>query len=201
MELTRESYVADVVAFIQHANPDGRVHLVGQSMGAHTAMLVAGQRPDLIDSLVLLECDAGSGTPEGVAAMERFFASWPVPFATRAAARTFLGDSALATAWVQALERRDDGFRPRFDPDIMSSCMEFVALGYDTQWEAVKAPTTVIYAEHGMFTEGQKQAFIAQRPGTSRVDLPGAGHDAHLDRFEAWMQHLGDLLKKPQNGF
>lgn len=198
-ELTRESFVEDVVALIERVSPEGTVHLVGQSMGAHTAMLVAARRPELIDSLVLLEGDAGAGASEGIVAMERFFASWPVPFATRADAQAFLGDSALAAAWVKALERQDDGFRPRFDPDIMSTCMGFVAQGYDTEWAAVEAPTIVMYAEHGMFTEEQKQAFIARRPVTQRVDLAGAGHDAHLDSFGVWMQHLGDFLQEHEN--
>lgn len=59
-DVSRRAYVQDVVSLMGHVSPDAPVHLVGQSMGAHTAMLVAAFRPDLVQSLLLLEGDAGS---------------------------------------------------------------------------------------------------------------------------------------------
>jgi pimeloyl-ACP methyl ester carboxylesterase len=62
-DLSREAFVADVVHVIESA-AGGPVALVGQSMGGHTAMLVAAKRPDLVSKLVLLESGAGGGSPE-----------------------------------------------------------------------------------------------------------------------------------------
>src|SRR5699024_4134871 len=53
-DLGRAAYVADVVGVIESV-VGGPVALVGQSMGGHTAMLVAAVRPDLVGRLVLLE--------------------------------------------------------------------------------------------------------------------------------------------------
>jgi len=103
-ELSRDAYVQDVVSVVERISPGVPVHLVGQSMGAHTAMLVAACRPDLIASLVLLEADAGSGCEEDATEVGRFFAAWPAPFPTRESARRFLGGSPIAKAWVNALE-------------------------------------------------------------------------------------------------
>ncbi|MBP2414659.1 pimeloyl-ACP methyl ester carboxylesterase [Arthrobacter stackebrandtii] len=195
-DLSREAYVQDVVALIDHVSPGQPVHLVGQSMGAHTAMLVAAARPDLVASLAMLEVDAGSGSSDDAAALGRYFAGWPVPFASRSAAQAFLGESPVAGAWVSALERRDGGLWPRFDADIMESCIRAVGVPRWDEWAAVKARTLVIYAENGMFTEAQKTGFVGHRRGTLRIDLPNAGHDAHLDQCEPWTEALQAYLSE-----
>jgi pimeloyl-ACP methyl ester carboxylesterase len=51
-DISREAFVADVVHVIETAVA-APVALVGQSMGGHTAMLVAAKRPDLVSRLVL----------------------------------------------------------------------------------------------------------------------------------------------------
>lgn len=193
-DVSRDSFVQDVVALIAHVSHDSPVHLVGQSMGAHTAMLVAAARPDLIDSLVLLESDAGSGTLDDAVGLGEFFASWPVHFTDDAEALAFLGDSPIAAAWVKSLERRNDGLWPRFDADIMESCIRHVMRPRWDEWVSVRARTLVVYADGGMFTEAHKQEFVSRRPGTLRADLANASHDAHLDQLEGWIRILTRFL-------
>ena len=53
-DTSREAFVSDVVRVIDNEQA-APVDLVGQSMGAHTAMLLAASRPDLVRRLVLLE--------------------------------------------------------------------------------------------------------------------------------------------------
>ena len=57
-DLTRDAFVNDTIAVIEHADA-GPVVLVGQSMGAHTAMLTAARRPDLVSQLILIEGGLG----------------------------------------------------------------------------------------------------------------------------------------------
>lgn len=198
LDLSRDAFVQDVVALIEDVSRGRPVHLVGQSMGAHTAMLVAAARPDLVASLVMLEGHAGSGSTEDASALGRYFASWPVPFADEAAAREFLGELPIAGAWVAAMECRDDGLWPRFDADIMENCIRNVMEPRWDEWAAVQARTLVVYGDKGMFSEDQKAAFVGRRPGTSRIDLAGASHDAHLDQFGPWIEalrgHLAESL-------
>ncbi|WP_083508702.1 alpha/beta fold hydrolase [Arthrobacter alpinus] len=197
-DVSRDAFVQDVVALIAYVSPGAPVHLAGQSMGAHTAMLVAAARPDLIDSLVLLESDAGSGSLEDAAKLGAFFASWPVPFADAAAALAFLGDSPVASAWVKSMQMRDNGLWPRFDSDVMERCIRHVMQPRWDDWISVQSRALVVYADGGMFTEAQKQEFVSRRPGTIRVDLQNASHDAHLDQFEAWMDALRGFLNVTQ---
>lgn len=155
-DVSRDAHVQDAVALIGHVSPDAPVHLVGQSMGAHTAMLIAAARPDLIESLVLLEGDAGSGSLDDAVGLGTFFAGWPVPFVDDAGALAFLGGSPIAAAWVKSLEPRDGGLWPRFDADIMESCIRAVMEPRWDEWVSVQARTLVVYADGGMFTEAQK---------------------------------------------
>lgn len=190
---SRAAFVDDVVRVIE-AEFDVPVAVVGQSMGSHTAMLVAAARPDLVNQLVILEGDAGAGTSANCRKLGRFFHSWPAPFPDRDSARRFLGDGPLAVAWTADLEHRADGLYPRFDPDVMVASIEAVATPRWPEWERVSAPTVVVYAENGMFTDTQKAEFVRRGRDVVRVDIPGASHDAHLDATDAWTRTLQDFL-------
>lgn len=192
-ELSRLAFVDDVVRVIE-AEWREPVDLVGQSMGAHTAMLVAAHRPELIRRLVMLEGDAGGGSADDRAAIGSFFRSWPVPFADRAEAHAFLGDGALARAWIADLEQRSDGLHPRFHADVMVRTLEGMSAPNRSEWESVSAPTLVVYADGGMFTEEQKADFVARGRRVARRDLVRASHDAHLDAFDEWIAVLGPFL-------
>ncbi len=192
-DLSREAFVADVAHVIESA-VGGPVALVGQSMGAHTAMLVAAKRPDLVTKLVLLESSAGSSSADESMQLGEFFRSWPVPFSTRAAAKEFLGDGPLQKAWVSDLEEREDGYWPRFSPDVMLGTMDGLMRPRWAEWDAVAAPTLVVYGEEGMFSAEERAEFVTRGHNVRRVDIPRASHDAHLDATGAWITALKSFL-------
>lgn len=194
VDTSRQAFVDDVIRVIE-AEGLGVIDLVGQSMGAHTAMLATASRPNLVRRLVLLECNAGGGTPEEAEAIGDYFRSWDVPFATRESARAALGDSPLSLAWVAELEERQNGLYPRFDPEVMTRTLAAVMSPRWDEWESITTPTLVVYAEHGMFTDKQKNHFIERGRNVSRVDLTGASHDAHLDAFDQWIDALRSFIK------
>lgn len=193
VDLSRAAFVDDVVRVIE-AETGQPVVLVGQSMGAHTAMLVAAARPDLVQRLVLLEGNQGGGSVDEAEAIGAFFRSWPVPFRDRAAARAALGDGPLERAWVDDLAQRPDGMHPRFDPEVMQAIAVTMNEPRWAQWEGIQLPALVIYADGGMFTEAQKLEFVRRGRNARRVDLPNASHDAHLDSFDAWVDALKTFL-------
>lgn len=198
-DLSHEAFVSDVVAVIEELVPGRRATLVGQSMGAHTAFLVAVERPDLIESLVMLEGHvAGSDDPAEAAGLGRYFASWPTPFADEAAAHTFLGDGAIVDSWVADLEVTPGGLCPRFHADIMERAIAAVHEPRWAEWESLQVPTLAIFAEHSMFSPAAKDELIRRRPETARVDLAGGSHDAHLDAFDEWISVLRHWLSRGQ---
>ncbi|WP_035929457.1 alpha/beta fold hydrolase [Kocuria rosea] len=194
-ETGRRAFVDDVVAVLDVVAPAQPVVLVGQSMGAHTAVLTAAAHPDRVAGLVLLEADVNGGDPVKAAAVGKFFRSWPVPFASRAEATAFLGTTALARAWAADLEPTDEGYRPRFHADVMQAILEAMHVPRWDEWAAVRAPTTVVFAAESMFTPVRQDAFVAARPGTRRIDLSGGTHDAHLDASEGWIAVLREALE------
>lgn len=192
-DTSRDAFVADAARVI--AAESGRpVDLVGQSMGAHTAMLLAAAHPSLLRRLVLLECDAGGTASNEHLGLEDYLRSWPVPFPDRAAAAEWIGGGPLARAWASDLEERDAGLYPRFDAGVMGEVMSTLAAPRWQEWDRVCAPTLVVYAEKGMFSEDQKTEFLSHGRNVRRIDLAGASHDAHLDAFEAWVAALTSFL-------
>lgn len=194
-DLSRQAFVADVVRVLEAFCPGQKCVLVGQSMGAHTAFLTAAARPDLIDRVVLLEGHAaGSDDPREAAALGRFFASWPIPFPSEAAARAHLGEEAIVGAWVADLEARPDGLWPRFDADIMEHTITAVHEPRWAEWEALAVPTLAVFAAESMFSAQDRNELIRRRPATHRADLSAGSHDAHLDAFEEWVRVLRGWL-------
>ncbi|MFY7067791.1 alpha/beta fold hydrolase [Nocardiopsis changdeensis] len=195
-DVSRSAFVADAAAVAERV-ARGPVRLVGQSMGAHTALLTAAARPDLVERLVLLEGHpAGGEGPEGAARIGAFFASWPLPFPDRAAARAFLGSDVLSRAWAADLAEGPDGLRPRFDADVMEAVVAAADEPRWAEWEGVAAPTLAVFADLGIFSDAQKDEMIARRPATVRADLDTA-HDAHLEDPGAWFSLLRGFLSAP----
>lgn len=195
-DVSRQAFVDDVVRVIEALAPAGRVVLIGQSVGAHTAFLTAHQRPDLVRQLIMLEGHvAGSENAEDSIRLGAYFRSWPIPFASARDAREALGDSALTDAWIADMEVTGDGLRPRFDADVMERTIRAVHEPRWAEWESLTVPTVAIFAELGMFSPEQKDELIRRRPQTMRLDLAGATHDAHLDAFEVWIAALREVTE------
>jgi pimeloyl-ACP methyl ester carboxylesterase len=197
-DLSRQAFVGDVVTVIEQLLPGQRATLVGQSMGAHTAFLTAAGRPDLVDRLVMLEGHvAGDDRPQRATELGDYFGSWPVPFADADVARGFLGESPLTEAWIDDFEPTPEGLRPRFDADVMQQAIAAVGESRWAEWESLTVPTLAVFADRGMFSAAQQGELFRRRPDTRRADLPGAGHDAHLDAFDSWIGVLRAYLLEP----
>jgi pimeloyl-ACP methyl ester carboxylesterase len=184
-----------VVRVIEELAGGGPVALVGQSMGAHTAMLTAARHPELVSRLVMLEGGVGGSVDDYPTRLGKWFASWPVPFPSRAAAVEFLGATSLARAWAEDLEQRADGYWPRFDADIMEAAIRPVAETAQWQsWQTVRAPTLLVRAAESRMPDEEIARMRELRPEVELVTIPDSGHDAHLDQPEAWRALLGEFL-------
>jgi pimeloyl-ACP methyl ester carboxylesterase len=194
--LSREAFVEDCAAAIRHIGL-GPVTLVGQSMGASTAMLTAAAHPDLARSLVIIEGspdgpDTLDPDPDGARQIGESLKAWPVPFPDPAAARSFFESRGFdPAAWIAGLESRTDGLWPRWNADALVACMaDLQSRNYWTQWRSIQAPTLVIFGEHGIFPSGHGEDIVQELPGATLVTVPDAGHDVHLDAPAAWVEAL-----------
>jgi pimeloyl-ACP methyl ester carboxylesterase len=191
-DLSRSAFVDDVLAVL-----DEPVTLVGQSMGAQTAMMVAAARPDLVHALVMLEGGVGGSTEDYPSELGEWFRGWPVPFASPAAAVEFLGGTPMAEAWGRDLESRADGWWPRFDPDVMETTIRAVAdVARWDEWQSITVPTLLVRGGLNKVDEQELGRQLELRPEVEQAVIAEAGHDAHLDQPAAWISVLKDFLAR-----
>jgi pimeloyl-ACP methyl ester carboxylesterase len=126
VDVSRAAHVADAAAVIERTGR-GPTAVVGQSLGGHTALLLAASRPELVSRLVVVEASpAGdpAGAAEAASAIETALRSWPVPFADHSDAITFftarfgsaLEPEALATNISCKWESRTQRYPPARPP-------------------------------------------------------------------------------------
>jgi pimeloyl-ACP methyl ester carboxylesterase len=196
-DMSRSAYVEDVVAVIQELELDDVV-LVGQSLGGHTAMLTAATHPELVRALVMVEAGPGTAEPDPREKVRigEWLASWPVPFPSPAVAAGFFGGGPVGAGWAAGLEEREDGWWPRFEPALMAdSLTELTQRSFRHEWEQVACPTLVVLAESGIIPSEEVYAMTRTRPGTVMVQVPGAGHDLHLEAPDMLHTALTDFLE------
>jgi len=194
--VSRASYVADVVALIQELDLSPVV-LAGQSLGGHTAMLVAAQRPAMVRALVLAEAGPGGPDTDGPARVGRWLDSWPVPFTSADAAVEFFGGGRAGRGWAAGLQACADGWRPRFDRDVMvESLAENARRSYWPEWQQVRCPTLLVRGEHGIIPPEHASEMVRRgRAVTVVADIPGAGHDVHLENPAAIARAMREFLR------
>ncbi len=197
-DVSRDAYTDDAAAAIRELGL-GPVTLVGQSMGASTAMLTAARYPDLVSRLVVIEVspdgpEPPERSPAAAVQIGKSLSRWPVPFADRAAARQFFENEGFdAEAWSAGLEDRGGQLWPRFEIDTMVACIaDLQSRSYWTPWRSIRCPTLLVFGEHGMLDPEHRQQVARELPGCDLVTIPKAGHDVHLDAPQAWVQAFFD---------
>lgn len=206
-DVSRAAYVADVRAVCEQLGLHRPV-LVGQSLGGHTAMLTAAAHPGLVRGLVMVEAGAAAADPGTPDEIGGWLDSWPLPFPSQAAARTFLTEQGLnGEAWAAGLEQRADGWYPCFERSVMVAAIsENSTRDWWPQWRQVRCPALLVIAEKGSVPPAESRRMLAlaalsttRSSTTTAVSVPGTGHDVHLDRPAALNTLLSHFLSTVAN--
>ncbi len=201
-DVSPEAHLDDVAALVRELGLD-RVIVVGQSLGANLAFLLAARRPELVRGLVVAEgCPEADPQGEGAAAIRRWLEAWPAPFADSSAALKFFGGPSLyAEAWAGGLERREGGWWPRFEVEVMVRTLrEATAAEHWEEWERIRCPTLVIRAGQGFFTRALLESMAERLAGCRYAEIDDARHDLHLDRPVRWRELLTGFLGELERG-
>ena len=168
--------------------------LIGHSLGGQRALMLAGEQPDLVRALVVVDSGPARGDDETVEAVADYFDAWPKPFPSREAAIDhFGGPSLLAEMWADGLEERDGGFWPRWDAEVMTRTIgEAFGRDYWEQWEAIRCPTLAVRAE---VPKSEFEEMAERLTSVQIVELDGAKHDLHLDRPRDWNRAVIQFLE------
>ncbi len=199
-DVSRQAHIADSAFAIEQLGLAPAV-VIGHSLGGQAAMLLADEHPELVRSVVI--ADGGPGDHEdakgigaAVSYIEASLRRWPVPFATREDAIAHFGGPGLrAEVWTDGLEQREGGLWPRFDIDVIVRTLR-AALEYPTwqAWERIASPLLLARAENGIFTARQAREMADRSRNVELVEIPGAGHDLHLDRPAQWRATVETFL-------
>jgi pimeloyl-ACP methyl ester carboxylesterase len=159
---TRDEYVADALALID----SGPVTLIGQSLGGHTAFLVAARRPDLVERLVVIEASPERG-PEGPDRVRQALLANPAPYGTD------------------------------LDPDAAAAALaEIAEHDFWTEWAQLRCPVLVVRGEKGDLPREVAERMCGQLESARLVEIPGAGHDVHLDEPAALAEAIEGFVQE-----
>lgn len=180
-DVSRAAFVDDLVTVIEQLHL-GPVGLVGQSMGAHTALLAAAARPDLVSRLVLIEGGVGGGGPGASDDVITWFKEWPIPFTDKTAAIDYFGGDRLGRGWADGLADTSAGLVPRFDVEVMHQAILAVhSEDRWNEWSAIRQPVLLVKAGDGYLSQAEADRMLATNPHARLVTVDGTGHDVHLE--------------------
>ncbi|MEU0172873.1 alpha/beta hydrolase [Streptomyces massasporeus] len=175
---TRAAHVQDALTLIEVLGL-APVTLLGQSLGGHTAMLLAASHPQPVTSLILIEAGPAGPSPDLPAQVATWLDSWPTPFTSLEEAEAFL----CHEAWTRTLIQREDGWHPTWDrATIIASVAELATTAYGEEWSRITCRTLLIQGEHGTMRPEEPATMLAHRPDTVTVRIPGAAHGVHVEQ-------------------
>lgn len=194
-DTSSEAQVADAALAVDRLGGKASV-VIGQSLGGCTAIRLAARYPDRVSALIVADAGLGADGPDEIDETVAAIASWPTPFASLETATEFFGGAGIAAAaWAGGLERGEDGWWPRFDPDVLHRVL---AGANDRplreEWSSVACPALVVRAGDGMLGEDEARAMASLNPNARLASIEGAAHDLHLDRPAEWRAIVEDFL-------
>jgi len=164
-DVSPRAHVADA-AFVIEQRGLVPATVIGQSYGALTAFLLAAERPDLVERLVVAEA-----TPDA-------------------------GDEEIVTGFVQALREDPtaEWAKGVTDVDVLVDTLR-AANAEDRWaiWARIRCPTLVVRGEHGEVTRDEAQRMVGALPDARVKEIPQAGHNVHLDQPERWNAALAEF--------
>ena len=183
--IATERFVEEAVAVLE-AHADGPAAVVGHSMGGLHAWCLAAARPDLVRALVV-EDMAPDFRGRTLGPWEPWLESWPTEFADEAAVDALVGPIA-GQYFRESFDQipGSGGYRLHGHMDVWCAiAAQWGERDYWAQWEAVRAPTLLVEAAHGVTPEGQMREMASRNPHARHmvVDAGHLAHDAEPDQF------------------
>lgn len=183
-------------------------HLVGHSMGGRNAMVFANLYPHKVRTLTIEDT-----SPEMDPTMSQYYENMlghiPTPFSDKLAVKNFFENefkknfpsqeppTVLGTFLQANLEEKEDG---RYDWRFSKQAIiQIVREGhYKDRWLEVssfKMPVLLFRGEKSHILKQETfEKMLAINPNIQGVELAGAGHWVHYEKFEEFVQHFRQFV-------
>lgn len=197
---------ADAVAATVRASfaADGRVNLVGHSMGGKTAMMLALRHPDLVDRLVVVDISPSSNddTGRGSGEFEHLLgalASVDLSAVTRRGEADGLlvekiPNSTTRGFLLQNLRQGDNGYRWQANLDLLRRDLALIG-DWPTTDDVFDRPVLWMAGERSDYVgDADEDQMRRLFPRTRLLTVKGAGHWIHSEKPEAFVSALRVFL-------
>ncbi len=179
------AFVADALQTVR--NLGGRVHLVGHSMGARVAILLAARYPQLLHSVAVVDIGP-EASKANIEATTRSFTARPERFANSAEAIAFTFRSRTPTdverdVFLARLRTEGDGTVTWYSSraSLVACVSRQRSRSYWREWRAITVPA--LYVHGGKSNEVPvplADRMRAMNPAVNFLRLDGVGHNVPL---------------------
>lgn len=180
----------------------GPVHLVGHSMGGKVAMAVACRSPMLLRSLVVVDIAPKAYAPrwgKEFAAMNALdVGNLDSRQAAEQALEPAVPDWAFRKFLLTNLERRETGgFRWSVNLPVLEAALPVLFASPLALDEQFTGPTLFLRGELSDYiTERDPEAIRRHFPAGELETIPGAGHNVHFEKPEAFVEAVTRFWKQ-----
>ncbi len=209
-------YYADLDCLLDHYSGDKPARVVGHSMGANIASMIAGVRPERIAQLVML--DFLGLKPQNHADVPAAMASWLNAIQEQPQLRTYPDHASLARRLMATNPRLDEKkaaflsravSRIRLDGHVEMACdpwhkipspMPYRAEDAKATWRRIEAPVLMLIADQGYvhqrFGEDPEEfrSRIESFSNVQVVTISDSGHNVQHDQPEQIAKALEGFL-------
>lgn len=171
---TRDDYLGDVEALLNHLNLDQPVVLLGNSLGGVNAYQFAARHPERIRALIIEDIGVE------IAVDVTFSLAWKGIFKSRDELSQHVGPRFLGTL-QDSFRETEQGWRLAFNPEELVVSNQLLQGDHWKDWLASPCPALLIRgAESRLTTDEHMKQMAVRRPNTHLKTLEG-GHVCHLD--------------------
>ena len=194
---TFDLLVADVIGLFDALSIDKAV-FAGVSMGGMTALGLVEQHPDRVRAVAPCDCSSASTDASRL--------QWEERIATaRQGGMTPLVDSTLTRWFPSALTPDAPAFIPKVrlmilntpPAGFMGCCGALADFNYQPGLASIRKPVLVIVGTKDQMLAGSRQIH-ADIPGSTIVELEGAGHLSNIDQPAAYNRALEGFIGELQ---
>jgi len=185
---TRDDYIGDLEAFIDHLGVSGSV-LLGTSLGGVNAYQFAARHPREVRGLVIE--DIGAEVWDDLS----FVLAWEGLFPTQEALAERVGPRLLP--YLQdSFRETTGGWRLAFDPREIVESGRCLSGDHWQDWLATDCPALLIRGlTSRVTTQAASEQMTSRRPNTLLKVIDG-GHVVHVDNLEGFADAVKEFLRK-----